>query len=81
MIVILGCGDEFLRDVALMRHAFGAELEACTQIVGLVVVAVLTAAFVFLRYRALLFSTFDPDVATVSGARGDARCEARCSED
>lgn len=38
-----------------------------TQIVGLVVVAVLTAAFVFLRYRALLFSTFDPDVATVSG--------------
>ena len=38
-----------------------------TQIAGLVAVSVLTAAFVFLRYRALLFSTFDPDVAAVSG--------------
>ena len=38
-----------------------------TQIVGLVLVSVLTAAFVFLRYRALLFTTFDPDVAAVSG--------------
>ena len=38
-----------------------------TQIVGLVAVSVLTAAFVFLRYRALLFSTFDPEVAAVSG--------------
>jgi ABC-type Mn2+/Zn2+ transport system permease subunit len=39
------------------------------QIAGLVVVTILTAAFVFLRYRALLFSTFDPDVAAVSGVR------------
>ena len=38
-----------------------------TQIVGLVAVSILTAAFVFLRYRALLFSTFDPEVAAVSG--------------
>lgn len=37
------------------------------QIIGLVTVTILTAAFVFLRYRALLFSTFDPDVAAVSG--------------
>ncbi|MDD2857496.1 MAG: metal ABC transporter permease [Candidatus Nanopelagicales bacterium] len=37
------------------------------QILGLVAVSVLTAAFVFLRYRALLFSTFDPEVAAVSG--------------
>ena len=37
------------------------------QIVGLVLVCVLTAAFVFFRYRALLFSTFDPEVAAVSG--------------
>ena len=37
------------------------------QIIGLVAVTILTAAFVFLRYRALLFSTFDPDVAVVSG--------------
>jgi ABC-type Mn2+/Zn2+ transport system permease subunit len=37
------------------------------QIIGLVVVTVLTAVFVFLRYRALLFTTFDPEVAVVSG--------------
>jgi ABC-type Mn2+/Zn2+ transport system permease subunit len=37
------------------------------QIIGLVVVTALTAAFVFLRYRALLFTTFDPEVAVVSG--------------
>jgi len=37
------------------------------QIIGLIAVTILTAAFVFLRYRALLFSTFDPDVAAVSG--------------
>jgi ABC-type Mn2+/Zn2+ transport system permease subunit len=39
------------------------------QIVGLVAVTALTGLFVFFRYRALLFSTFDPDVATVSGVR------------
>jgi ABC-type Mn2+/Zn2+ transport system permease subunit len=39
------------------------------QIVGLLAVTVLTALFVFLRYRALLFSTFDPEVAAVSGVR------------
>lgn len=37
------------------------------QIYGLIAVCVLTGAFVFLRYRALLFSTFDPEVAAVSG--------------
>lgn len=39
------------------------------QIAGLIAVTILTAAFVFFRYRALLFSTFDPDVADVSGVR------------
>ena len=39
------------------------------QIAGLIAVTILTAAFVFLRYRALLFTTFDPDVADVSGIR------------
>lgn len=39
------------------------------QIAGLVAVTILTAVFVFLRYRALLFSTFDPDVADVSGVK------------
>lgn len=37
------------------------------QIIGLALVSALTGAFVFLRYRALLFTTFDPEVASVSG--------------
>ena len=37
------------------------------QIVGLVGVTILTALFVLLRYRALLFSSFDPEVAATSG--------------
>ena len=49
---------------------FGSILGISTQqIIGLVLVTVLTSAFVFLRYRPLLFATFDPDVATVSGVR------------
>jgi len=39
------------------------------QILWLVLVSLLAVAFVFLRYRALLFSTFDPEVADVSGIR------------
>lgn len=55
---------------------FGSILGISTgQIVALVLVTMLTAAFVFLRYRALLFTTFDPDVAAVSGVRV-ARIEA-----
>ena len=39
------------------------------QIVGLIAVSLLAVIFVFVRYRALLFTTFDPDVANVSGVR------------
>jgi len=47
---------------------FGSILGISTgQIVGLLAVSALTVAFVFLRYRALLFATFDPEVAAVSG--------------
>jgi manganese/iron transport system permease protein/iron/zinc/copper transport system permease protein len=47
---------------------FGSILGITTgQIIGLITVSILTALFVFLRYRALLFSSFDPDVADVSG--------------
>ncbi len=47
---------------------FGSILGISTgQIVGLFAVSALTSAFVFLRYRALLFATFDPEVAAVSG--------------
>jgi manganese/iron transport system permease protein/iron/zinc/copper transport system permease protein len=39
------------------------------QILWLVLVSLLAVSFVFLRYRALVFSTFDPEVADVSGIR------------
>ncbi len=45
------------------------------DVVAVALVTVLAAALVFLRYRALLFTTFDPEVADVSGvsvARTDA---------
>jgi manganese/iron transport system permease protein/iron/zinc/copper transport system permease protein len=47
---------------------FGSILGISTgQIIGLIAVCFVTVAFVTLRYRALLFSTFDADVAAVSG--------------
>jgi ABC-type Mn2+/Zn2+ transport system permease subunit len=53
---------------AFENALFGSILGISTgQIVGLVLVCILTGAFVFFRYRALLFSTFDPEVASVSG--------------
>ena len=51
---------------ALFGSILGISAE---QIIGLIAVSVLTGAFVFFRYRALLFSTFDPDVADVSGIK------------
>lgn len=49
---------------------FGSILGISTaQMIGLVLVSALTAAFIFFGYRALLFTTFDPDVAVVSGVR------------
>ena len=49
---------------------FGSILGITTgQIMGLVAVSILTSIFVFLRYRALLFSSFDPEVAAVSGVK------------
>ncbi len=55
---------------------FGSILGVGTQdVIAIAVVCALAATLVFLRYRALLFTTFDPDVAEVSGvntARMDA---------
>jgi ABC-type Mn2+/Zn2+ transport system permease subunit len=71
----------FALGVALLSHfgsrgpsfdsaLFGSILGISSgQIAGLVAVCALTAVFVFLRHRALLFATFDPDVADVSGVR------------
>ena len=55
---------------------FGSILGVGTQdVIAILAVSLLAAAFIFLRYRALLFTTFDPEVADVSGvntARMDA---------
>ena len=51
---------------ALFGSILGISVE---QIVRLVAVSLLAGIFVFVRYRALLFTTFDPDVANVSGVR------------
>ena len=39
------------------------------QIIAIIAVSILSVAFIVLFYRPLLFSTFDPDVAQVSGVR------------
>jgi len=39
------------------------------QIISIVAVSILSVGFIVLFYRPLLFSTFDPDVAQVSGVR------------
>lgn len=40
-----------------------------TQMVGLIMISTIAGLFVFFQYRSLLFMTFDPEVADVSGVR------------
>ena len=59
-------------DAALFGSILGVGLD---DVVGLVVVTLAVVAVVFFAYRPLLFTTFDPEVATASGvptARIDA---------
>ena len=59
-------------DAALFGSILGVSTE---DVIAILVVCVIAAAVIFLRYRALLFTTFDPDVADVAGvdtARMDA---------
>lgn len=51
-------------DNALFGSILGISIQ---QIIGLLAVMALTVVFVIVRYRALLFTTFDPQVAAVSG--------------
>lgn len=65
-----GAGGSF--DAALFGSILGVAPRDVWVVAGVLVLAV---AVVFLRYRALLFTTFDPEVAEVSGvstARVDA---------
>jgi len=59
-------------DNALFGSIYGISTD---QIVMLLGVTGATAAFVFFRYRSLLFTTFDPEVASASGVNV-ARTEA-----
>lgn len=51
-------------DTALFGSIYGISRD---QIVMLVLITALTGAFVFFKYRSLLFTTFDPEVAAVTG--------------
>ena len=51
-------------DAALFGSILGVGGE---DVIAILVVCVLAAALIFLRYRALLFTTFDPEVADVAG--------------
>ncbi len=51
-------------DAALFGNVLGVTTSA---IIGIVAVCVISSAAIFLRYRALLFTSFDPEVAKVSG--------------
>jgi manganese/iron transport system permease protein/iron/zinc/copper transport system permease protein len=59
-------------DNALFGSIYGISVDQILMLVG---VTVATAAFVVLRYRSLLFTTFDPEVAAASGVNV-ARTEA-----
>ena len=72
-IVIISVIGSFTRnfEAALFGNVLGVSSE---DVLVVAVVAVAIAATVFLRYRQLLFTTFDPEVADVSGvstARSD----------
>lgn len=51
-------------DAALFGSILGVGTD---DVVAIFVVSILAFALIFLRYRALLFTTFDPDVADVAG--------------
>jgi ABC-type Mn2+/Zn2+ transport system permease subunit len=51
-------------DAALFGSILGVGGE---DVIAILVVCVLAVALIFLRYRALLFTTFDPEVADVAG--------------
>ena len=55
-----------LSDALLFGNVLGVTLQ---DVLLVATVAVASAAIVFVRYRPLLFSTFDPEVAEVSGVR------------
>jgi len=71
LFALFGTGGRSF-DAALFGSILGVGLD---DVVAIFVVSTLAAVLIFLRYRALLFTTFDPEVADVAGvntARMDA---------
>jgi ABC-type Mn2+/Zn2+ transport system permease subunit len=64
LLTKFGTGGAASFDNALFGSIYGI---TTNQMVLLGLVSLLTAGFVLLRYRALLFTTFDPEVAAVTG--------------
>jgi manganese/iron transport system permease protein/iron/zinc/copper transport system permease protein len=62
----LGGGAEQNPDAVLFGNVLGVSR---TDVAVVTMTLLLTATIVFLRYRALLFVTFDPEVAAASGVR------------
>ena len=67
-VALLSRAKGFTRnfEAALFGNVLGVRMG---DVVVVALVALFAAAVVFLRYRALLFTTFDPEVAEVSGVR------------
>jgi manganese/iron transport system permease protein/iron/zinc/copper transport system permease protein len=59
-------------DAALFGSILGVGTD---DVIAILVVSLLAGALIFLRYRALLFTTFDPEVADVAGVN-TARIDA-----
>src|ERR687893_675759 len=57
-------------DAALFGSILGVGLD---DVVAIFVVSILAAVLIFLRYRALLYTTFDPEVADAAAGDGDRR--------
>jgi ABC-type Mn2+/Zn2+ transport system permease subunit len=64
IVIITVIGSTRNIDAVLFGYVLGVSLADVAVVAG---VAAFAAAAIFLRYRQLLFSTFDPEVAEVSG--------------
>ena len=72
LFAVFGTAGSGSFDAALFGSILGVGTD---DVIAIFVVCVLAGALIFLRYRALLFTTFDPEVADVAGvntARMDA---------
>jgi ABC-type Mn2+/Zn2+ transport system permease subunit len=65
-VAIISVGSGRVSDALLFGNVLGVTVSDVTLVAA---VTVISAVIVFVRYRQMLFSTFDPEVAEVSGVR------------